>query len=117
MKWGNIISEVVFLYIKLLIIYSAYDMAERFTATNKTSSKPPVTERLWAYLRCVGVVALFALAMSGTYVGDDEQRYLVSVDYNRGMIVFIVLVIAVLFGATNGYTASNKYPPTHSDDV
>ncbi len=119
MKWGYIISEVVVWYAKLVVVYLTYLGAKEFTATNRTSSKPPITERLWVYLRCIAFVALFALvtAGTGTYVGDDEDEYhLVSIDYSRGMIVFIVLAVAVLFGAAEGYGAPNKYPPTRSDD-
>ena len=90
----------------------AYGVAKAFTAHSRSSSKPPVTERLWAYLQCAGVVAFIALLASGNFNGDGDDREFVSIDYNRGMIVFVTLFIAALVGATEGYTTSDKYPPS-----
>jgi hypothetical protein len=115
MKWDEILSDVACFYFRLGFVYFAYLFAKVCTARSRSSSKPPVLERLWDYLRCAGVVAFIALLASGNYEHDEEGK-LISMDYNRGMVVFLVLLIAVLFGANAGYTTSDKYHAARESD-
>jgi hypothetical protein len=111
MKWGYIISEVLILYLKFLFIYLAYFFAKIFTAINRPSPTPPITKRISGYLQCVVGVAFIALVASGNFADPDEDDHLASIDYNRGAMVFIALIIPAMVGATEGFTTRERIPP------
>jgi hypothetical protein len=50
------------------------------------------------------------LVASANSEGDDEESQIVSMNYNRGATVFIVLLIPALFGATEGYRTREEFP-------
>lgn len=105
MKWEYIIIEVIILYLKVAAVCLAYLFAKFYVAENKSSLKPSLIEKLFHYVQCAAVVAVIALVASGINVGRKEEYF----DFNRGAIVFIVLILSVFVGVADGHNTSKKY--------
>jgi len=116
MKWGHIIAEVFVFYIKVAFVFLAYFGSKVFIAGHRPSLNPPFVKRIGGYLRCIAVVAVIALFASASWEGEDEDRHIVSTDYNRGATVFLMLLIPALFGVADGYATTEKFPKSsHSN--
>jgi|GEM_PF-3590816 len=113
MKWDHIITEVFWFYLKFLFVYSAYWLPKIFIAQNRPSLNPPFTKRIGGYLRCIASVVFIAgLASNSNGEGDDAHNGFI--DKNRGVTVFIVLLLPVLLGATEGFATEEKFPNSSS---
>ena len=117
LRWEYIIGEVLLFWLKCGCPWFAYAFFKGLT-TQYTSSpeKVSATNRLICYAKCVGVIAVIGLFASGIFEsGGDEGVNVVGVDYNRGAIVFIVLLVPALFGTAAGFDAPCKTEPERSD--
>jgi hypothetical protein len=72
---------------------------------------PPFIKRIGRYLQCVVAVAFIAMMAASHFEGEGEHEDLVSINYNRGAIVFLTLLIPVFFGAHVGYATHEQFPP------
>ena len=100
-------------YLKFGAVYLTYFTAKFYIAHNRPSLNPPFIKRIGGYLRCVAVVAFIAFLTLGNWKkGEGEEAQVFSVDYNRGAIVFLALLIPALFGATEGYSTRERFPNT-----
>ena len=116
MKWGHIFFEVFALYVKLAFVLLAYFGTRFIIAEKRPSRNPPFTKQIGGYLGCIAIVAVIAWFASASWEGEDEERHVVSTDYNRGATVFLALIIPALFGVADGYATSEKFPKTsHSN--
>jgi Na+/proline symporter len=118
-RWGYIIAEVIFFWLKCGCLWFAYTTAKQF-ATREPSSPEKVSakKRLIFCAKCVGVIALIGFFASGNYVSNDEGEdvCVISMDYDKGAIVFIALLVPALFGAADGFDAPPEPKPRGGDD-
>jgi len=66
----------------------------------------------------ISIALAIGIMVSDRYKGDDDNGHYVT-DYNRGAIVFIVVLIPILFGISDGFTTDDERftkPPSHTDD-
>ena len=118
MHFDYIFSSVAILYAKVLGICSAFYISKYYTAQHRSSTKPPMKEKLWRYGSFISIALAIGIMVSDRYKGDDDNGHYVT-DYNRGAIVFIVVLIPILFGISDGFTTDDERftkPPSHTDD-
>lgn len=112
MRWGHIITEVLFFWLECGCLCRTYTYTKE-CATREPSSPEKVSakKRLIFCAKCAGIIGLIALLVSVNYHND--------IDYNRGAIVFIALLVPALVGAAEGFNAEPKPkprpPPSDSD--
>ncbi len=109
MKWEYIFTSVVILYAKAFAIFIAYSASKFFTAQSRTSKNPPKNEKWKLYAICIVAVFLISLFASVVIERDDDDDAITNAttDYNRGAIVFLVLIIPALIGAAEGFTSDD----------
>lgn len=133
MKWEYIFSSVLIFYLKGFAVFMAYFFTKTYTAQNRSSTTPNLTERLFRYAVCVAaVIAISFLSAAGYAIPADtdsghtftkadiseikkEQEEREPIQANRGAIVFLVLIIPTLIGATEGFNTKTEHHPSHSD--
>jgi len=115
MKWGPIISDVFLLYFKAFVLFIAYFFAKSYIRLKRPSRNPPFIKQIGGYLICVIAVALLACFWLVCGSGEDEEPDVSSINYIRGVTVFLTLLFPVLLGAAHGYATTEPDPKSEHD--
>jgi hypothetical protein len=100
--WQHALSAAFFTYLKGAAIFTVYYFAKFLTADSR-SAKPALWERAYRYGGGTACIA---------FIGGAFANY---VNNSKGAEVFVMLLPAVLFGVTDGFTAPKPQRVTSSD--
>jgi hypothetical protein len=113
LKLDFILGSVLLFYLKLGAIFAAHHFAKFYTTKKRSCVNPRAREKIFRYLTCIAATALIGLFASVTIAGGEEEGYYAkSVDYNRGAIVFVALLIPAALGVSSGFTAEDREFPS-----
>lgn len=110
MKIESALISVTVLYLKFFVVYMAYHFSKTWSATSKSSDKLGLAEKVRFYTSGVGICIVVAIGISVLYVVPGEGRFVVAdkTNYTAGVIAFLVLVIPVCIGLTEGFDVSDR---------
>ena len=97
--WEEVFSDVLIFYAKFGVVYLAHFSSKTSAILKRSSINPPRSERYIFYVACLSCIAFI-----GFMASDGENVKGAS----RGLTVFVVLGLASLFGAIDGFKASKE---------
>jgi hypothetical protein len=134
MKLEYIFSSVLIFYLKVLAVFGAYHFAKIYSMQNRSSTNPPLKEKLIRYTAFAAVVAGIALISTVNHAIPDEDDGTVFTkkdiseikrDYgerqsalaDRRTIIFLALIFPTLIGVNEGFSSKAEIPaPRYGND-